>query len=183
MFEKPKFLLHASVPKKIVHLTGLVFLYPMFVLNREEMLLSIFVIILSSWWLLRFVAYGLIGICVLLVVFGHEIAMIAWTTLIIGDGFAGLVGMLWETSPLPWNQNKSLAGSFAFFASSFIGVSLLAMNIYDISYAKSALLSLPISFVSAFIESLPISINDNLSVVIGSGMCSWICLILIGKVR
>jgi farnesol kinase len=92
------------------------------------------------------------------------------STLCAGDGFADIVGRRLGTIKLPYNKNKSLAGSFAMFLMGFtfsVGYMLYfaSFGYYEVSTGM-LLSSLLISIVATIVESLPIStqIDDNLTV-------------------
>jgi len=55
-----------------------------------------------------------IVVMILAVIFPLPIAASQWAALSIGDGFATLFGEAFGTKKLPWNKDKSYAGSLAF---------------------------------------------------------------------
>ncbi|VVC01722.1 Uncharacterised protein [uncultured archaeon] len=69
----------------------------------------------------------------------------------IGDGISTLVGQHGKIK-LPYNKRKTLEGSLAFFLSGLIG------------YVFIGPLIIPAALLAAFIESLPLPIDDNLSI-------------------
>ncbi|VVB66080.1 Undecaprenyl-diphosphatase [Candidatus Gugararchaeum adminiculabundum] len=71
----------------------------------------------------------------------------------IGDGFSSIIGVNWGNHKLPWNPKKSLEGSAAFF------VTALSSAIFI-----SPLFAIALSFLGAVVESLPLKIDDNVSV-------------------
>lgn len=92
------------------------------------------------------------------------------STLCAGDGFADIVGRRLGTTKLPYNKNKSLAGSSAMFLMGFIFSVLYMLYFASFGYYEVStgmlLSSLLISIVATIVESLPIStqIDDNLTV-------------------
>ncbi|MGH9380646.1 MAG: DUF92 domain-containing protein [Thermoanaerobaculia bacterium] len=57
------------------------------------------------------------AVAVLLVVFWHvpDVAAAGWLLLAVGDGAATVVGRRWGERKLPWNPDKSWAGSLAYW--------------------------------------------------------------------
>jgi uncharacterized protein (TIGR00297 family) len=115
-----------------------------------------------------------IAVLGLIVVFNRhlEIAAIAWVILAVGDGMANLVGRssgglqpavpgsASRSGALPWNREKSWMGLLAFIAFGFpaawgTAYSFGAVNLLAIGVAVLA---------AALVESLPLRVNDNLSV-------------------
>jgi len=89
-----------------------------------------------------------------------------------GDGLADIFGRRFGASnPLPWNPEKSWAGSAAMFAGG-VGTSLAlvkyfsALGYINADFAVVALAVITIASVATLIESLPINqvLDDNLSV-------------------
>lgn len=62
-----------------------------------------------------------IVVLVLTFVFPLPIAASQWAALSIGDGFATLFGQAWGTKKLPWNKEKSYAGTLAFICFATLG--------------------------------------------------------------
>jgi len=92
------------------------------------------------------------------------------SNLCAGDGFADIVGRRLGTVKLPYNKNKSFAGSFTMLLMGFIfSVGYLfyfaSFGYYEFS-TRMILSSLLISIVATVVESLPISteLDDNLTV-------------------
>ena len=102
-----------------------------------------------------------VAVLLLILTFRHQLhfAAIGWTLLAFGDGFATLAGRRFPAK-LPWNRDKSWAGLLAFFiagsvASIAVGQWLGYDNLYVIVIAALA---------AAITESLPLRIDDNLTV-------------------
>jgi len=115
--------------------------------------------------------YSLIVIPLFLIFPSHrELAMTVAGIVAFGDGSATMVGMLFGDRKLPWNQHKSWAGAAAFI---LIGLPLAALTYWFASPAhptvEAALLCVaPAVFIAAFVESLPIHLNDNVFVGIAA---------------
>jgi farnesol kinase len=102
------------------------------------------------------------------------IAIAAICNLCAGDGMADIVGRRFGHQKLPYNKNKSIAGSVAMASAGFLA-SLGYMYYFNrFGYIQEswemALGFLVISLVSALVESLPISteLDDNLTVTVTS---------------
>lgn len=102
------------------------------------------------------------AVTVLIIVFHWhlEIAAVAWVLLAFGDGFSSLIGKALPIAPLPWNRAKSWGGSAAFVifggAASFAIARLFGAP-QDFAIAAAVI-------VSAIAESLPLGIDDNVTV-------------------
>ena len=103
------------------------------------------------------------AVCVLIVVFNWhiEIAAVAWVLMAFGDGSATLVGRAMPIAPLPWNREKSWGGVLAFLVVGGAAAFAIAM-LFDGRPRWEALLLAIVA--SALAESLPLGLNDNVSV-------------------
>ncbi len=102
------------------------------------------------------------AVTVLIIVFHWhlEIAAVAWVLLAFGDGFSSLVGQRVPLATLPWNRAKSLGGFLAFIVFGGAAAFLIARVFgapHDVAIAAAVL-------VSAIAESLPLGIDDNVTV-------------------
>ncbi|XXG39765.1 hypothetical protein AAC387_Pa01g0640 [Persea americana] len=102
------------------------------------------------------------------------IAIAATCNLCAGDGFADIVGRRFGSQKLPYNHNKSFAGSIAMASAGFIAsigfmhyFSLFGLVVESWGLVLGFLLT---SLASAVVESLPISteVDDNLTVTLTS---------------
>lgn len=119
------------------------------------------------------------SLLVLFVLFSHELAIAAamWGILAFGDGFASVAGVLWGKRPLPWNEEKSWAGTGAFLLLGGVGSSLFFFWVEGFHPSTSTLLALLLTLlICAIIESLPSGINDNLSVPFLGGLLLYTLL-------
>ena len=89
-----------------------------------------------------------------------EIAAAAWVILAFGDGMATLVGRRPGSSPLPWNAAKSWNGLLAFLVAGSMGS--VGVNLLFGAPSMAALLVAVI--LAGIVETLPLGINDNLTV-------------------
>ena len=118
-------------------------------------------------------------LCVLglILVFRHELwkAAAVWSVLAWGDGMASVVGQLVGGARLPWNPRKSWAGSVAFLLFGSAGASLLTAWTLRLPLAASFSprileIIVPVVFACALVESLPASLDDNVSVALVGGV-------------
>ncbi|TKY47184.1 phytol kinase 3 [Spatholobus suberectus] len=108
------------------------------------------------------------------------ISIAAICNLCAGDGMADIVGRRFGGEKIPYNKNKSYAGSIAMATAGFLAS--IAYMWYFSSFGfierswKLVLGFLFVSIVTAFVESLPISteIDDNLTVPLTSMLVSSI---------
>ncbi len=109
----------------------------------------------------------------------------AWAIMSLGDGCSSLFGKAYGKKKLPWNSEKSWVGSASFVFFGGIGAAILMwwvngnqLPIHDLpgqiqtpvpwfSFLIPAFLA---SFAAAGIESLPLRINDNITVPLTAGL-------------
>lgn len=108
------------------------------------------------------------AVCALIVLFNWhiEIAAVAWALLAFGDGFATLIGRALPLAALPWNRQKSWGGFLAFLL--FGGAAAFGTAALFDGHPRMEALLLAI-VVSAFAESLPLGLNDNIIVPLAAG--------------
>jgi uncharacterized protein (TIGR00297 family) len=102
------------------------------------------------------------AVTVLIIVFHWhlEIAAVAWVLLAFGDGFSTVIGQRLPLAALPWNGTKSWGGLLAFLLFGGAAAFLIARVFgapHDVAIAAAVL-------VSAIAESLPLGIDDNVTV-------------------
>jgi uncharacterized protein (TIGR00297 family) len=108
------------------------------------------------------------AVCTLILVFNWhiEIAAVAWVLLAFGDGFATLIGRAMPLAPLPWNRTKSWGGLLAFLVLG--GAAAFAIAALFDGKPRMEVLLLAI-VASAFAETLPLGLNDNVTVPLVAG--------------
>jgi uncharacterized protein (TIGR00297 family) len=107
----------------------------------------------------------------LILLFRDDLWMAAavWAVLAWGDGMASLAGLALDGPRLPWNAGKSWAGLLAFVgfgalgAAAFIGWTLRLPAANWLS-PRILGLAVPLAVVCALVESLPTTLDDNLTV-------------------
>src|SRR5215210_3680867 len=103
-----------------------------------------------------------IAVCALILTFNWhiEMAAVGWVILAFGDGFATLIGRALPIAPLPWNRIKSWGGFLAFV----VGAGAAGVGIAMFFGAPSFALVAAAVIVAAIVESMPLGIDDNVSV-------------------
>jgi glycerol-3-phosphate acyltransferase PlsY len=108
-------------------------------------------------------SYYLLGIFLALLIFPKPIAEASMFILIIGDTMAAFVGTMWGRTKI-WG--KSLEGSLAFLVSSCAILALLGRVGMHVAVVGA--------LVATVVELLPLSINDNLTIPISSGVSMYL---------
>ena len=110
-----------------------------------------------------------LGIALPLVVFPEPIGYVSVTILTLGDGFASIFGQKFGTIQIPFNKLKYLEGTLLGFLLAFLG-SLRFVHPFGAVIASA---------VGMFVESLPLPLNDNLTIPLVSGLALVVCPIFI----
>lgn len=113
----------------------------------------------------------------LVLAFREELWMAAavWGILAFGDGMASLLGLALGGPRLPWNPSKGWAGSLAFVVFGTLGASVLiawTLKTPPSSALSSRILglTLPLAILCALVESVPTTLDDNLTVPLVGGL-------------
>jgi len=104
--------------------------------------------------------YFAAGILLTLVLFPAPVNGAAIAIFTLGDSTASLFGGLISKKPLPFNKGKTLEGSFWGFFFAFLAG----------SFFVSPGLALIAAAVAMIIESLPLPVNDNITIPLGTGL-------------
>ena len=129
-----------------------------------------------------------VAVLVALLLLPLHLALASWAILAVGDAFSNIFGRAFGTVKLPWNRRKSWAGTLGFFvtaapaALAFLAYtqhfapnqSLLERHVTSGLAAPLAIPALVITglvgaAVAALVESLPIDLDDNLTVTFSAG--------------
>jgi uncharacterized protein (TIGR00297 family) len=107
-----------------------------------------------------------------------DIVAAAWGIMAFGDGAATLVGRRSTGPRIPWNREKTLAGTIAFAVAGSIAGSFLAWwcrpAIIPPPFAAFSLFAPVIAAtVAAAVETVPIRLDDNLSVPAIAALTMW----------
>lgn len=99
-----------------------------------------------------------------------EIAAGAWAIMALGDGAAGLVGASLAGPPLPWNRAKTWSGFLAFVVAGTAGAYALMRWVQPaLAPERVVLVAAAAAVAGALVESLPIGLDDNVSVPLVCG--------------
>ena len=107
-----------------------------------------------------------------------DIVAAAWGIMAAGDGAATLVGRRARRPRLPWNRRKTIAGSAAFVIAGGMAGTFLAW------WCRPAVIPPPYwwftfaaplagAVIAAAVETVPISLDDNLSVPSSAALVMW----------
>jgi uncharacterized protein (TIGR00297 family) len=106
-----------------------------------------------------------IGVLILVFNWHVELAAVAWVILAFGDGVATLVGRAMPIAPLPWNRTKSWGGSLAFIV--FAGAAAIGTALF---FGSPSLVAVAAAvLIAATVESMPLGLDDNLTVPAAAG--------------
>lgn len=126
-------------------------------------------------WTTGLVLYPMAVLALVLVFHARlDLAATAWAVLAAGDGMATLVGAHVQTAPLPWNREKSAGGLLAFLIAG--GAAAAAMQWWcgptpaDPWMLAAAVLA---AVVAGFTETVPIRLDDNLTVPAVAAVVLW----------
>jgi uncharacterized protein (TIGR00297 family) len=113
----------------------------------------------------------------LVLFFRHDLSKAAavWGILALGDGMASLLGQAVGGPRLPWNPDKGWVGFFSFVVFGALGASFLMAWVLHLPLGHWAsprilALTLPVTLVCALVESLPTTLDDNLTVPLVGGL-------------
>ncbi len=114
-----------------------------------------------------------------------DIAAAAWGILAFGDGAATLIGRRTQenTGRIPWNREKSAAGTLAFMICGSAGGVALAW------WVRPAIAPLPTltfaivapiaaAVIAAMVETIPVRLDDNISVPVAAGAVLWLASLM-----
>jgi uncharacterized protein (TIGR00297 family) len=107
-----------------------------------------------------------------------DIVAAAWGILAVGDGAATLAGRRYGATKWPWNRQKSVAGSVALIIAGGAAGAFLCW------WCRSVIIPPPYlwfstagplaaAIVAAAVETVPIRLNDNLSVPLSAAAVLW----------
>jgi dolichol kinase/phosphoserine phosphatase len=110
--------------------------------------------------------YFAIGILITLLLFPAPVNSAAIAIFTLGDSTASLFGDLISKKPLPFNKGKTLGGSLAGFFFAFLAGSVFV----------SPILALIGAAVAMLVESLPLPVNDNITIPLFTGLALLLLL-------
>lgn len=113
----------------------------------------------------------------LLIALPLHLAAAAWMILAIGDGASNVCGRTLGVRKLPWNRRKSWAGTVGFWvcatpaaAGALLFVSANPALLVSIDAQTAWAMAASAAFAGALVESLPIDLDDNVTVGAASGV-------------
>jgi dolichol kinase len=130
------------------------------------------------------VLYPMVVLALLLALPLH-LAAAAWMVLAVGDGASNVCGRTLGVRRLPWNPRKSWAGTLGFWlcatpaaAGALLFVAANPAVAAPIDASSAWLMACSASLAGAAVESLPIRVDDNLTVGFASGatLALWTAL-------
>ncbi len=115
----------------------------------------------------------------------RDIIAAAWGVLAFGDGMATLVGRHTSSARIPWNREKSVAGSIAFVIFGGAAGSFLCWwcrsTVIPPAYPWFSLwMPLVAAIGAAAVETIPIRLDDNISVPATAGAVLWLTSLISG---
>jgi uncharacterized protein (TIGR00297 family) len=121
-----------------------------------------------------------LSVLILLVCFPRrlDIAAAAWGILAAGDGLATLVGRAVDGPRWPWNRDKTVAGSTAFVLGGGAAAGFLLWWCGPATEGQNAasfvvLGAVAAAVAAALVETIPVRLDDNLSVACTAGLVLW----------
>jgi uncharacterized protein (TIGR00297 family) len=122
-----------------------------------------------------------LAVLLLILVFRSRLDIVAaaWAILALGDGAATLVGRSIGRTPIPWNRDKTWEGTTAFVLCASVGAVFLCWWTQpNIQTPQSPwfVFGAPVaaSIAAALVETIPVRLDDNLSVPFAAGVTLWI---------
>ena len=104
-----------------------------------------------------------------------HIAGVAWGVLAFGDGFATIIGKRFGGPRLPWNSGKTWAGFLGFIAAGYLPVLVLSYHLSnEPTWLARWLIVLAAVAAGAIAESLPLGVDDNITVPAAAAVAVWI---------
>jgi len=112
------------------------------------------------------------SVLVLILFYRHQIHIAAsvWAILALGDGVAAVAGQTLRGPALPWNREKSWSGFFGFVAAATMGAyALTRWTAPEMDVQNVLAVSVATAIVGAAVESVPMRLDDNISVPLVCG--------------
>lgn len=106
---------------------------------------------------------------ILVLIFSPYVVAVSWAILALGDGMATLFGRHFRARELPWNKKKTYAGSLAFIIFGTLGAFILLKWMLP-GFSGGLAIALKTTIAAAIVESLPLKINDNITVAVTSAV-------------
>jgi len=98
----------------------------------------------------------------------------AWAIMAWGDGFASIFGKKFGVKKLPWNQDRSYAGSLAFLVLGGIAAVFFTYWVWKQPPQPALwyLVVVPLlaTFLATIVETIPTGVNDNITVPLSAAL-------------
>jgi uncharacterized protein (TIGR00297 family) len=109
-----------------------------------------------------------------------DIAASAWGILAVGDGAATLAGQRWGRHRLGWNPDKSVEGLLAFVVAGGAAAVFFAWWTAPAIVPRPSMTFVVIApllaaVAAGLVETVPIGLDDNISVPAVAGAALWLC--------
>jgi len=131
------------------------------------------------------ILYYPLSVLILLLLFPTRLDIVAaaWGILAAGDGIATLAGRAIGSARWPWNPDKTVAGTIAFVVAGAAAGTALALWCRPAAVPQTfALVAVPLAaLTAAFVETMPIKLDDNLSVALSAGGALWIVALIVTR--
>lgn len=198
LVDHPEFSLRSEYKRKAVHIGSSLFGLLLRWLNFWQGALCAIVAFIFNWQILpRIGGRGLyrkedqqrgypigillypISVLLLILLFPKRlyIAAASWAIMGWGDGFASVFGRRFGKKKIPWNPDRSYAGSLAFLIFGATGAIFFTYFVWTDSPHPACWYVILVPFLAALfaaiIETIPTGINDNLSVPLSAGLFMW----------
>ncbi|HSA59619.1 MAG TPA: SEC59/DGK1/VTE5 family protein [bacterium] len=119
-----------------------------------------------------------IAVLLTIISFPKPISLIAISTLALADPMASIVGIKFGRHPLA--PNRTLEGSLAFFAASLLCAFFVLFRVADVAWPAALGISLMVSLAVTVFETLPVKLDDNLTIPLFVGFTGWILCAVFG---
>jgi len=120
-----------------------------------------------------------ISVLLLILLFPNRlyIAAASWAIMGWGDGSASIFGRKFGHKKIPWNPNRSYAGSLAFLVLGGTGAVFFTRFVWHDAPEPAIWYTIAVPLLAAFlatiIETVPVGIDDNLTVPLSAGFFLW----------
>ena len=120
-----------------------------------------------------------ISVLLLILFFPNRLYIVAaaWAIMAWGDGMASIFGKRFGMKKIPWNSDRSFAGSLAFFIFGGVASVLFTYFVWTNPPAPHLwyIVAVPLlaALLAAIVETIPSGVNDNLSVPLSAGLFLW----------
>ncbi|MCA9413151.1 MAG: DUF92 domain-containing protein [Candidatus Omnitrophica bacterium] len=127
----------------------------------------------------RGVVFYPVAVAFLVILFPHHPGIVAggWALLAFGDGMATMIGKLGKPVPLRWNPQKTVQGATACFiagaAACVAAIFFVEPELTSQDPNKWIVAAITAAAVATWVESLPLPINDNLTVPLSGALVLW----------